>query len=173
MYKKLCDEIRGSFASSAKIIPQDVLSKLPYLDAVVKENLRIHSPLANGFTRVVSDGGGVMISGHWVPQTVRKPCSSMPRSQTPGILQLLTFLLMPRPSLRSTTTVPIHWRAIFATRIPSFQTGGSNDGDKKDVVQPFSVGPRDCPGKRYVAPIGAPQTRLLGLFKALKPYHAD
>ena len=22
------------------------------------------------------------------------------------------------------------------------------DGDKKDVVQPFSVGPRDCPGKR-------------------------
>ena len=25
------------------------------------------------------------------------------------------------------------------------------DGDKKDVVQPFSVGPRDCPGKRLVA----------------------
>ena len=81
VYEKLCIEIRGSFASSAEITLKDGLLKLPYLDAVVKETLRIHSPLANGFTRVVPDSGGVMISGHWVPQTVRAPYPSLPLSQ--------------------------------------------------------------------------------------------
>ena len=76
VYKKLCDEIRSSFASPAEIVLQDVVAKLPYLDAVIKETLRIHPPLADGFTRVVPDSGGVMISGHWVPQTVRSPCPS-------------------------------------------------------------------------------------------------
>ena len=78
VYKKLCDEIRSTFATSAEMVLQDVLSKLPYLDAVVKETLRIHTPLANGFTRVVPDKGGVMISGNWVPQTVRNTTVSIP-----------------------------------------------------------------------------------------------
>ena len=86
VYKKLCNEIRGSFASSAEIALQDVLSKLPYLDAVVQETLRLHTPLANGFTRVVPDSGGVMISGHWVPRSVRAPHSSLPGSEALGFL---------------------------------------------------------------------------------------
>ena len=71
VYKRLCHEIRSTFATAAEIKLQDVLSKLPYLDAVIKETLRIHTPLANGFTRVVPDVGGVMISGNLVPQNVR------------------------------------------------------------------------------------------------------
>lgn len=150
VYKKLCDEVRSSFASSAEIVLQDVLAKLPYLDAVVKEALRIHPPLANGFTRVVPESGGVMISGHWVPQTVRTTYPSLPRSQNPGILWLLT-------SLNAQTVVTInHYCANTSARnfrdphtfIPDRWLDDSTyDGDKKDVVQPFSVGPRDCPGK--------------------------
>lgn len=79
VYKRLCDEVRSTFATSTEITLQDVLSKLPYLDAVVKETLRIHTPIANGFTRVVPDRGGAMISGNWVPQTVRIPSPSLPK----------------------------------------------------------------------------------------------
>ena len=78
VYKKLSDEIRTTFATSAEITIQAVASKLPYLDAVVKETLRISTPLANGFTRVVPDSG-VSICGNWVPRTVRTPSPCLPR----------------------------------------------------------------------------------------------
>lgn len=52
-YQKLCDEIRGTFATPGDVTLPDALNKLPYLNAVVWETLRIHAPLANGFTRVV------------------------------------------------------------------------------------------------------------------------
>ena len=78
VYKRLCDEIRSTFATAAEIKLQDVLSKLPYLDAVVKEALRMHTPLANGFTRVVPDVSGVMICGKLVPHNVRALFPSKP-----------------------------------------------------------------------------------------------
>ena len=81
VYEKLCNEIRTTFATSAEITLQDVQAKLRYLDAVVKETMRIDSPLANGFTRVVPDKGGAMISGNWVPQAVRSPSPYLPKSQ--------------------------------------------------------------------------------------------
>lgn len=79
VYKKLRNEIRRTFATSAEITLQDVQAKLRYLDAVVKETLRIDPPLANGFTRVVPEKSGAMISGNWVPQNVRTPSPSLPR----------------------------------------------------------------------------------------------
>ena len=68
VYERLCKEIRGAFTTVEDIALQNVLSKLPYLDAVVQETLRIHTPLPNGFTRVVPDAKGAMTSGYWVPQ---------------------------------------------------------------------------------------------------------
>jgi cytochrome P450 len=70
VYEKLRKEIRNIFQTSADIRLQLVLTQLPYLDAVVQETLRIHTPLANGFTRIVPDKKGVVVSGNWVPQDV-------------------------------------------------------------------------------------------------------
>ena len=72
VYEKLRDEIRSAFKTTSDIKLQDVLSKLTYLAAVVQEALRIHAPLANGFTRVVSIPEGVSISGNWVPYGVSR-----------------------------------------------------------------------------------------------------
>ena len=69
VYKKLCTEIRSAFAHSAEITLQNIASKLPCLGAVVKEALRIHTPVANGLPRLIPDGGAV-ISGRWVPPNV-------------------------------------------------------------------------------------------------------
>lgn len=71
VYRRLCEEVRNAFKTSAEISLQDLLPRLPYLDACVQETLRIHSPLANGFTRFVEDSEGTNISGNWVPQSVR------------------------------------------------------------------------------------------------------
>ena len=69
IYKKLCDEIRSAFADSTEITLQNVAAKLPYLGAVIKETLRLHTPIANGLPRLVPDGGA-MISGNWIPSNV-------------------------------------------------------------------------------------------------------
>ena len=72
IHDKLRREVRGAFATSDDVTLRAVLTKLPYLGAVVKETLRMHAPLANGFTRVVpAPGPGAIINGHWVPPTVR------------------------------------------------------------------------------------------------------
>ena len=70
VYERLCKEVRGAFAEIEDIALQQVLLKLPYLDAVVQETLRINTPLANGFTRVIPDPKGAMICEKWVPQGV-------------------------------------------------------------------------------------------------------
>jgi cytochrome P450 len=71
VYKKLCEEIRALFPTVADINLQDTLSKLPYLDAVLWEALRIHAPLANGFTRVVpAEQKDFMAYGHHIPPKV-------------------------------------------------------------------------------------------------------
>ncbi|ROV96136.1 hypothetical protein VSDG_05106 [Cytospora chrysosperma] len=68
IYQKLRADVRTAFDRVENISLQNVLSKLPYLDAVVQETLRIHAPLANGFTRIVPDKNGAYICGKRVPQ---------------------------------------------------------------------------------------------------------
>ncbi|KAI1451205.1 cytochrome P450 [Annulohypoxylon moriforme] len=70
VHEKLQDEIRSTFASIEDIKLADVLYKLPCLDAVIQETLRIDAPIANGFTRWVPDRNGAMICGRHVPQGV-------------------------------------------------------------------------------------------------------
>ncbi|KAI1384971.1 cytochrome P450 [Hypoxylon trugodes] len=126
IHEKLRDDIRNTFATVEDIKLQDVLNKLPYLDAVVQETLRIHAPLANGFTRWVPDRDGATICGKHVPQgtvvTINHYCSNTSAS---NFRDPMSF-------------IPDRWMgdAKYAT-------------DRRDVVQPFSVGPRNCPGQRF------------------------
>ncbi|KAJ8119515.1 hypothetical protein ONZ43_g3548 [Nemania bipapillata] len=70
VYHKLAAEIRSTFASAESIVLSEVMTRLPYLDAVVQETLRLHAPLANGFTRWVPEEGGAVICGKHVPSGV-------------------------------------------------------------------------------------------------------
>ena len=140
VYKKLCDEVRSIFVTSSEINVQDVLSKLPYLDAVVKETMRVHTPIANGFPRVTPDGSGVMISGNWVPQNVRIASHSSPKPQMSRCFINANICVHRLLSLL-TTTAPIHRRKTSAIGIPSSQTGGSTIhptmGTKETLCSPF------------------------------------
>lgn len=66
--KKLCDEVRSSFASEDEI---DLVSvgRLNYMLAVLDEAMRLHSPVPGTTPRTINEKGDV-IAGHWVPPGV-------------------------------------------------------------------------------------------------------
>lgn len=65
VYRKLIDEIRGTFANEEDISIISI-AKLPYLHAVLEESLRIYPPVPSIFPRLVPEGGAV-IDHQFVP----------------------------------------------------------------------------------------------------------
>ncbi|KAI0195876.1 cytochrome P450 [Astrocystis sublimbata] len=64
IWKRLCQEVRGRFASYEEITATSA-QQLPYLQAVISEGLRIYPPGSQGFPRV---SPGAHVDGYWVPQ---------------------------------------------------------------------------------------------------------
>lgn len=65
---KLAEEIRGTFKEESLITSGGVY-KLPYLNAVIQEGLRLFPPIPDGFRREVPPGGDT-ICGEWIPEGV-------------------------------------------------------------------------------------------------------
>jgi cytochrome P450 len=66
--KKLQDEVRGAFAK-AEDMSIASLARLPYLNLVLRETMRIYPPAPGTFARKTGSTGEI-ISGHWVPPNV-------------------------------------------------------------------------------------------------------
>ncbi|OOQ84417.1 sterigmatocystin biosynthesis P450 monooxygenase stcL [Penicillium brasilianum] len=119
----LLEELRSNFENESQI---DVLSinKLNYLQAVIQETLRLAPPITNGFPRQVPPEGA-MVDGLFIPG---------------GSVVNIS-----------------HWSAYHSSKnffkpdqfCPERWLGDSLfGGDTKDAFQPFSVGPRNCIGKK-------------------------
>ncbi|KAL4944606.1 hypothetical protein BDV06DRAFT_81820 [Aspergillus oleicola] len=122
-YEKLVPEIRIRFSSMAEISFASVVS-LPYLQRVLQEALRMYPPLPLGMPRVVPAGGAV-IDGGYVPEKTSVAVSSWSAYRSASNFS------------KADTFLPERWAE------------GTLHGatDKKSVLQPFSLGPRGCPGK--------------------------
>jgi cytochrome P450 len=68
---KLKEEVRSTFASSDGITMK-VLADLPYLNACIKEALRMYPPVPIGLPHLTPSEGST-ICGHYVPPNVRRP----------------------------------------------------------------------------------------------------
>ena len=66
--QKLTNEVRSAF-SKHEDMTFSALTKLPYLNAVIEEGLRLGPPVPSGLARVVPAGGGT-VCGEWLPQGV-------------------------------------------------------------------------------------------------------
>ena len=132
---RLKQEIWEAIGDDSSRITLSVVSKLEYLDAVIKEAMRMHAPIPTANPRIVNRPS-VRICGVDVPQGARVgiPQKAAYRSSS-NFVRPLDFL-------------PDRWlddpNGLFA-------------GDSKDAFEPFLVGNRNCIGKS----LGLAQVKLV------------
>lgn len=128
-YKKLIHEIRSTFRTSKDITLQSTQA-LPYLSAVLEEALRIYPPAPSAFPRVVPPGPGELIDGQHVPA-----------GTTVGVHQAAAYHSS-RNFHAPCEFHPVRWMPEELQRPDSVFRD-----DRREVVNAFSVGPRNCIGR--------------------------
>ncbi|KAJ0416241.1 cytochrome P450, partial [Aspergillus carlsbadensis] len=126
--RKLENEIRGAF-SSLDEITMDAVKRLPLLNAVLNEGLRLCPPVPWILPRLVPEGGR-MICGTWIP------------GGTPVSVQAYTLNRSPTLFHKATSFLPERWLESSTSNPDS-----SFFNDHRQVVQPFIIGPRACIGQ--------------------------
>ncbi|KAH8736553.1 cytochrome P450 [Ilyonectria robusta] len=128
VYQQLRDNIRAEFA-----IEDDIKStalagdRIPLLDAVLNEAMRLYPPVAVTLPRVVPPWGAT-IDGLFVPG-----------GTTVGVNHLATYH-SEKNFCRAKDFLPERW-------LEDKQGPNKTQSDVKATFQPFSVGPRSCLGK--------------------------
>ncbi|KAJ6120171.1 hypothetical protein N7523_004451 [Penicillium sp. IBT 18751x] len=120
---RLVSEIRSAFTEEDEITFRSAAS-LTYLAAVIEESLRMHPPFVTSLARVFPSGGS-MVDGHYVPGGTIAACHHYASYRSSSNF---TF---------SHSFLPERWLG-HDSRF---------EQDKRAVLQPFSLGPRNCLGK--------------------------
>ncbi|KAF2661049.1 cytochrome P450 ClCP1 [Lophiostoma macrostomum CBS 122681] len=121
---RACVEVRSAFASDSEITGATTETLL-YLDAVIKEGLRMCPPFPDSLRRVVRKDGAE-IAGTYVPEGTVVSCAPWSTMQSAIIFN------EPQQFL------PERWIETHDERFSS---------DCRDSYYPFSLGPRNCPGQ--------------------------
>lgn len=159
--EKLTNEIRSAFSSEEEITVTQV-DQLKYMLAVFNEGFRmckvpvlglyplrfilivlLDPPVAVGLSRL-SPAGGEFIDGYWIPENVSRTCSC--HSYSPNAhLYVQTAVSMP------------HWPAYYSELnfkdpkkfVPErWLDDPRYASENRAILSPFSLGPRDCIGKK-------------------------
>ncbi|KAJ5547095.1 hypothetical protein N7494_004680 [Penicillium frequentans] len=120
---QLTAEIRSSFDKDIDITFRGAAS-LTYLAAVIEESLRMYPPFVTSLARTVPTGGST-IDGQYIPEGITVACHHYASYHS------ASNFAFPHDFL------PERWLGQNARF----------DQDKRDVLQPFSLGPRNCLGK--------------------------
>jgi cytochrome P450 len=122
---RLMQEVRDAYSDPSEI-GGDSTQRLPYLQAVIEEGLRVFPPAAFGLPR---HSTGLVIGGHYIAAgtTVHTPAYAMsrwaPYWHLPNEFHPERWLPKDHP----------HYSSVF-------------DNDQKESSKPFSLGPRACIG---------------------------
>ncbi|KAH6612218.1 cytochrome P450 [Chaetomium sp. MPI-SDFR-AT-0129] len=133
---RLTHEVRTAFTHSSDITIAAV-SRLPYLLACLNEALRRHPPTLSNLPREAHEGGESIVGG-WVPQ---------------GTVLEIQQYAMNHSSQHWHDAMeyrPERWLNKFVNDVSgeTVDMGEKDaDGDRLEVMQTFSVGPRNCVGR--------------------------
>jgi cytochrome P450 len=125
-YRRAVDEVRGAFAAETDMTSASMAGKLPFLDAVLNESMRLYPPVAITLPRRVPEGGET-VDGRFVPA-----------GYTVGVNHLACY----RSALNfedPDAFRPERW-------LPNDKTMSVGSA-AADAFKPFSHGPRACLGK--------------------------
>lgn len=120
---RLTHEVRSSFSDDKEITLLSV-GNLHYMLACLNETLRHYPPVGIGLPRVVPKGGGV-VAGRVIPQDT--------------IVAVWQWAINHDPN---------HWTKPMEFHPERFLEDPKFKGDKLDAMQPFSLGPRNCIGRK-------------------------
>ena len=121
---KLLSELSSAFKCRNEV-NMAALSKLPYLNAVLEECLRIYPPSAFNQARIVPSQGAI-VCGEMVPPGTAVGVATWAASHS-----------------KKNWTEPEKFR-------PDRWLGEGFPGDDRRSMQPFILGPRSCIGKKYI-----------------------
>lgn len=143
--ERLTREIRQAFSTYAEIHVQ-AAQQLPFLQAVINEGLRLYPPGSQGFPRV---SPGFTLHGRYVPEGV-----SLDPLGRPSMLGAMKLNVDRQTEIYTSAWTVTHDPANFQDPM-SFRPErwlDPDNTDKKEASQPFSLGPRGCLGRKYMAP---------------------
>ncbi|KAI9693417.1 MAG: hypothetical protein M1820_009293 [Bogoriella megaspora] len=129
---KVTAEVRSAFKPGDQI-NLNVLLTLTYLRAVIQEGMRLTSPVPLGLTRMIPEGGAV-ICGETLPAKTIVSYHSWAANTSPANFS------EPRKF------IPERWLEPDPDQ-PGQLNRMDFPHDKKDALQPFLQGPRDCIGQ--------------------------
>ncbi|KAJ5933979.1 sterigmatocystin biosynthesis P450 monooxygenase stcL [Penicillium verhagenii] len=119
----LRSEVRTAF-SEDKDITSSQCARLNYLNAVIEESLRLYPPFVTSLLRIAPTGGEI-VDGYFVPEHANVSTHHYASYHSPANFALPDEF------------IPERWLGVDER----FKN------DKRDVLQPFSLGPRSCIGK--------------------------
>jgi cytochrome P450 len=140
--RTLQDEIRGAF-EAREDMTIGRLAQLKYLNACIEEGLRVYPPVPIGLPRLTPPGG-TAICGEWIPANVSTHVAEM---------RALFHLIFSKTTVYVTAFAAFHSPVNFRAPdefIPERWISSEYDSDNKSALQPFSIGPRNCLGKKYI-----------------------
>lgn len=147
--EKLKHEVRSTFTSESEITASAV-NNLPYLLGVLNEGLRLYPPVTSALVRVVPPGGD-SIADHWVPEGVSQNLAPSPLPSLCGINILGVWHL----TIWKTLVECQHWSMNHSSKnwtepweFKPERFLEDIPGNKLEALQAFSVGPRNCIGRK-------------------------
>lgn len=129
-FKTLCAEVRSSFKTSDEITAT-ALRQLPYLNAVIRETMRVCPTVPDGMRRQVPPHGAI-VCGEALPGGTVVSFAPLAAYTNDNVFE------------RALDFIPERWLAV-----PVAPKGkcAQDFKDKKDAFEPFSYGPRGCIGR--------------------------